>query len=62
MGFFEPDGSAGCDALDSLSCFVHGDAVAMEMTSHFDCSKRDAGDIYRKPLAGHWFPGNAEDP
>jgi maltooligosyltrehalose synthase len=61
MGIFKPDGSAGYDALDSLSCFLHGDAGAMEMTSHFDCAKGDAWDIYRKPLAGHWFPGNVGD-
>ena len=31
----------------------------MEMTSRFDRRKGDAPDLYRKPLAGHWFPGNA---
>ena len=48
-------------ALDSLSCFVHGDAIDMEMTSRFDCGKGDVPDIYRKPLAGYWFPENAGD-
>ncbi len=51
--------AAGRGALDSLSCFVHGDAIDMDMTSRFDCGKGDAANIYRKPLAGHWFPGNA---
>ena len=23
------------------------------------CAREDAPDLYRKPLAGHWFPGNA---
>jgi hypothetical protein len=31
----------------------------MDMTSRFDCGKGDAANPYRKPLAGHWFPGNA---
>ena len=30
-------------------------------TPHFDCVKGDAPDIYTKPLAGHWFPGNTGD-
>ena len=51
--------AAGRGALDSLSCFVHGDAINMDMTSRFDCGKGDAANTYRKPLAGHWFPGNA---
>ena len=33
----------------------------MEMTSRFDCGKGDVPDIYTKPLAGHWFPGNGGD-
>src|SRR6202040_1148211 len=32
--------------------------LAWEMTSHFVCAKGDALDIYTKPFAGHWFPGN----
>jgi hypothetical protein len=53
------ESTAGLGALDSLSCFVHGDAIDMETTSRFDCGKGDAPDLYRKPRAGHWFPGNA---
>ena len=53
--------AAGRGALDSLSCLVHGDAIDMDMTSRFDCGKGDAANTYRKPLAGHWFPGNAGD-
>jgi hypothetical protein len=49
----------GGGALDSLSCFVHGDAIDMDITSRFDCGKGDAANPYRKPLAGYWFPGNA---
>jgi hypothetical protein len=59
------ESAAGRGALDSLSCFVHGDAIDMEATSRFDRGKGDAPDLYRdlyrKPLAGHWFPGNAGD-
>ena len=55
------ESAAGRGALDSLNCFVHGDAIDMEMTSRFVCGKGDAPDPYRKPLAGHWFPGNAGD-
>ena len=33
----------------------------MEMASRFGCGKGDVPDIYTKPLAGHWFPGNAGD-
>jgi hypothetical protein len=33
------EGAAGRGALDSLSCFVHGDAIDMGMTSRFDCVK-----------------------
>jgi hypothetical protein len=39
------ESAAGCGALDSLSCFVHGDAIDMEKTSRFDCGKGDAPDI-----------------
>jgi hypothetical protein len=53
------ESAADCGALDSLSCFVHGDAIDMERTSRFFCGKRDAPDLYTKPFAGHWFPGNA---
>ena len=61
IDIFDMEGAAGCGALDSLGCFVHGDAIDMEATSRFDCGKGDAPDLYRKPLAGHWFPGNAGD-
>jgi hypothetical protein len=44
-----------------LSCFVHGDAIDMEITSRFDRGKGDAPNLYRKPLGWHWFPGNAGD-
>ena len=47
--------------LDSLSCFVHGDAIDMEMTSRFVCGKGDVPDIYTKPFVGQWFPGNGGD-
>jgi hypothetical protein len=30
----------------------------MKITSRFDCRKGDAPNVYRKPLTGHWFPGN----
>ena len=53
--------SACSGALDSLRCFVHDDVTDMEMTSRFVRGKRDAPDLYRKPFAGHWFPGNAGD-
>ena len=33
----------------------------MEMASHFVCGKGDVPDIYTKPLAAHWFPGNVGD-
>jgi hypothetical protein len=33
----------------------------MERTSRFDCGKGDVPSIYRKPFAGHKFPGNAGD-
>jgi 4-alpha-glucanotransferase len=33
----------------------------MEATSRFLCGKGDAPDIYTKPLAAHWFPGNTGD-
>jgi hypothetical protein len=49
--------SAGCGALDSLSCFVHGDAIDMKTTSRFVCGPY----LYTKPFAGHWFPGNGGD-
>ena len=61
INIFDMESAAGRGALDSLSCFVHGDAIDMEMTSRFVCGKGDAPDLYRKPLAGHWFPGNGGD-
>ena len=33
----------------------------LEMTSRFVCGKRDAFDLYTKPLDGHWFPWNGPD-
>jgi hypothetical protein len=33
--------AASSGALDSLSCFVHGDAIDMEATSRFLCGKGD---------------------
>ena len=33
----------------------------MKKTPRFGCGKGDVPDIYTKPLAGHWFPGNAGD-
>src|SRR5229473_3259161 len=45
---FNMEGAAGCSALDSLSCFVHGDAIDMEKTSRFVCGKGDAPDLYTK--------------
>ena len=61
INIFNMKTAAGRGALDSLSCFVHGDAIDMEMTSHFVCAKGDAPDLYTKPFTGHWFPGNAGD-
>jgi hypothetical protein len=60
------ESTACCGALDSLSGFVHGDATnlemtSLEMTSRFVCGKRDAFDLYTKPLDGHWFPWNGPD-
>ncbi len=48
-------------ALDSLSCFVHGDANDMEKTPRFGRGKGAVPNTYTKPLAEHWFPGNAVD-
>jgi hypothetical protein len=36
---FNLESAAGYSALDSLSCFVHGDAIDMERTSRFACGK-----------------------
>ncbi|WP_249779683.1 hypothetical protein [Bradyrhizobium sediminis] len=55
------DMESAASALDSLSCFVHGDASDMGNTSRLDCGKGDVPDIYTKPFAGHWFPVNAGD-
>jgi hypothetical protein len=48
---FSAGSAAGLGALDSLNCFAHGDAIAMETTSRFDVRKRRR---FRgiKPLAG----------
>jgi hypothetical protein len=61
INVFNMENAADRGALDSLSCFVHGDAIDMEITSRFDCGKGDAPNLYRKPLGWHWFPGNARD-
>ena len=58
INIFDMESAANSGALDSLSCFVHGDAIDMELVSRFDCGNGDVPNIYRKPLAGHWFPGN----
>jgi hypothetical protein len=34
---------------------------SFEMTSRFVSRKRDAFDLYTKPLDGHWFPWNGPD-
>jgi hypothetical protein len=59
VNILDMESAAGRSALDSLSCLVHGDAIDMETTSRFDCGKGDAPDLYEKPRAEHWFPGNA---
>jgi hypothetical protein len=61
INIFNMKGAAVRGALDSLSCFVHGDAIDMEMTSRFVCGKGDVPDIYTKPFVGQWFPGNGGD-
>jgi hypothetical protein len=35
INVFDMESAAGRSALDSLSCFVHGDAIDMESTSRF---------------------------
>ena len=59
INVFDMKSAACCGALDSLNCFVHGDAIEIVNTPHSMIRERDAPDPYRKPLAGHWFPGNA---
>jgi hypothetical protein len=61
VDIFDMESAANRGALDSLSCFVHGDAIVMEKTSRFVCGKRDVSDLYTKPFAGYWFPGNVGD-
>ena len=51
------ESAAGRGALDSLSGFVHGDAIGMEMASHFVCGKGDVPDIYTKPFGRALVPG-----
>src|SRR5580692_4898670 len=46
IDIFNMENPAGCGALDSLSCFVHGDAIDMETTSRFGSGKRDAAEVY----------------
>jgi hypothetical protein len=51
-----PDMESAAGTLDSLRCFVHGDAATdMEMTSR---PREDIPILYTKPLTGHWFLGN----
>jgi hypothetical protein len=40
------ENAADCGALDSLTCFVHGDADRHGITSLFDWRKGDAPDRY----------------
>ena len=50
------DMESATGTLDSLSCFVHGDAATgMEMTSRL---REGIPNLYTKPLTGYWFPGN----
>jgi hypothetical protein len=51
--------SACCDALDSLSCFVHGDATVMELASHFVGGKGDVPDYIQSRWTGFGSPGTA---
>jgi hypothetical protein len=52
------DMESATGTLDSLSCFVHGDA-ATDMKTKPRLQEGGAPDLYRKPLAGCWFQGNA---
>jgi hypothetical protein len=54
--------SAARSALDSLSCFVHGDAIDMEKTSRFVCGKRDAQTYIPNRSSGIGSPGTAATP
>ena len=68
---FDMESTAGCGALDSLSCFVHGDATdlltILEPSSWksrlqpgpVSLRKTDASDLYRKPIPGIGSRGNA---
>src|SRR6266404_4800087 len=63
INIFNMKSAADRGALDSLSCFVHGDAIDMETTSLFDCGKGDVPDIYRSRSPGigsRGTPGIAE--
>ena len=40
INVFDMESTAGCGALDSLSCFVHGDATDMEMSVPFPLRER----------------------
>ena len=51
-------GDAGLGAFAGLDFFVHGDAIAMEMTPPFRLRERRRSEICRKPLTGKWFPWN----
>jgi hypothetical protein len=35
-----------------LSCFIHGDAIDMELASRFDCGNGDGPNLYRKRSPG----------
>ena len=51
-----PDMESATGTLDSLRCFVHGDAATdMEMTSR---PWEHIPILYTKPPTGHWFLGN----
>jgi hypothetical protein len=60
MNILNAESAADSGVLDRLNCFVHGDAIAMEMTSRFDRAKRRRFQGY-KPLVGRWFPKGTAD-
>ena len=61
IDIFDMESAAGSGALDSLSCFVHGDAIDMESrTSRFLCGKETFRTYIQSRSSGHWFPGNGE--
>jgi hypothetical protein len=58
IGTVDRKGDAGVGAVGGLRFFVHGDAIAMEMTPPFRLRKEDVPDIDRKPFGSLWFPRN----